>query len=234
MCRVNLVAVKRNSPLFLKRLVLSARFSYFFPLQSVNKRKYSTKYYITDCKITLAGVKSVECVILFAWREDFWFVRWALQVTKTSLKFLSHCADWTSAWLISHMLEADVQTVDSDVTLLKEVTLSLLVCFVSCACAVIRSDGDLEVSHLGGGAEVTYSWPRCWTPGRRPWSGWREMNTQPLQLQHGSETLNPPAPTWTSNHTNHNRLQKYKKKYKIATPRSNIHITANKKCCLII
>lgn len=33
-------------------------------------------------------------------------------------------------------------------TLLSEIILSLFVCFVFCACAVTRSDGDLAVSHL--------------------------------------------------------------------------------------
>lgn len=198
MCTVILVALNRNSPLILKRLVLSARLSYFFPLQAVNKRKYSTKYYITDRKITPAGVKSLECVILLDSSE------------KTSKLSDVHFKSQKSPHCSSVTVQTDHQphsSVTHQRLLFRQTavkwrclgkTLSLLVCFVSCAFAVIRSDGDMEDSHLGGGAKVTCSWPHCWTPGRHPWCGWREMNTQPLQLLHGSETLNRPTPIWTA------------------------------------
>lgn len=53
---------------------------------------------------------------------------------------------------------------------------------------------------------VTCSWPRCWNPGRRPWSGWRETSRRPPRLRHGSETPSPPAPIWTAN-GKHNRIR---------------------------
>lgn len=78
-----------------------------------------------------------------------------------------------------------------------------VVCFEPWSAVKVYRPDRPSVSHL---ASVTCSWPRCWNPGRRPWSGWRETSRRPRRLRHGSETPSPPAPIWTAN-SKHNRIR---------------------------
>lgn len=77
-------------------------------------------------------------------------------VSETSLIFLNHCVQ------TEHQPKTD--SGDSNDAERK----SLRHCLCALCCAVIRSDADLAVSQVISGAAVTCSWPRCWSPGRRP------------------------------------------------------------------
>lgn len=72
--------------------------------------------------------------------------------------------------------------------------------FRSKQCVLTCGTGCQRDTSSGGSviwAAVTCSWPRCWSPGPRPWSGWRETSRLPPRLRHGSETPSPPAPIWS-------------------------------------
>lgn len=99
----------------------------------------------------------------------------------------SVCANWSSSPTCSVRGE----------TVIKPSTTTPVhraVCFVQWSC-------DPGVSHLlMSGPAVTCSWPRCWSPGRHPWSDWCDTNRRLRQLRHGSETPSPPAPIWEHKH----------------------------------
>lgn len=98
----------------------------------------------------------------------------------------SVCANWSSAPTCSVHGETVIKPPST--------TLHRAVSFVQWSC-------DPGVSHLlKSGPAVTCSWPRCWSPGRRPWSDWCDTNRRLRQLRRGSETPSPPAPTWEHKH----------------------------------
>lgn len=133
-----------------------------------------------------AGVRHASYIFfLFVFKEHSTFVRRELQVSKSSPASVSVCK------LISRLKSPCITSVHG------------AACFVQWSC-------DPGVSHLlTSGPVVTCSWPRCWSPGRRPWSDWRDTNRRLRQLRHGSETLSPPAPTWEHKHTDCVRCSRF-------------------------